>query len=145
MKLNRESLYGLQALVYLAQLPEKTVVTVREIAEACQLPESFLAKVLRRLVQQGIVASFRGKKRGYALTRASETVSVKEILEAIEGPALFERCVFWGRNCGDDAPCPLHEYWKQSRALLVGELQAATLEAMAKQWGEATQENCGAP
>ena len=47
-----------------------------------------------------------------AHVRFQREVSVKEALEAIEGPDLFQRCIFWSDACSDSNPCLLHETWK---------------------------------
>jgi DNA-binding IscR family transcriptional regulator len=64
--------------------------------------------------------------RGYALARRPKEIKVKEILLAIEGPDLFERCIFWSDRCSDPNPCPLHHEWKQVKQQLVGGLMERT-------------------
>ncbi|MFQ5616413.1 MAG: hypothetical protein ACE5GO_08145, partial [Anaerolineales bacterium] len=50
----------------------------------------------------------------------------KEILLAIEGPDLFERCIFWSDRCADINPCPLHDRWKQVKHYLTEGLMGQT-------------------
>jgi Rrf2 family protein len=132
MKLNRESRYGLEALAFLARLPEGTIVPLRDIAEARALPLSFLSKIFHRLLQHGIVRSYRGKQRGYALAKPPDALSLREILEAIEGPDLFSRCVFWNQHCEEESPCLLHAYWREVRGPLLRSLEQATLKDIAE-------------
>lgn len=132
MRLNRESLYGLKALTFLARLPEGAIVPLREIAELGHLPSSFLSKIFRQLVQHGIVHSYRGKQRGYALAKSSDAVSLREVLEAIQGPDLFSRCVFWSQHCEEEFLCPLHAYWQEVRDPLFRSLERATLKDLAE-------------
>jgi Rrf2 family protein len=112
MKLSRESEYGLQALLALARREPGTVVPLHELAAAGDLPQQFLAKTFQKLKRCGIVRSSRGRVRGYSLAREPEAVSLKEVLEAVEGTDLFSRCIFWGGHCRDTNPCLLHEQWK---------------------------------
>jgi Rrf2 family protein len=126
MKLARESAYGIEGLLTLATKPPGTAMPLRDIASAREVPQSFLAKIFQKLTRHGIVRSFRGALRGYALARSPNRIKLKEILLAIEGPDLFERCIFWSDRCADSNPCPLHEQWKQIKEKAFGKLMDET-------------------
>ena len=113
MKLGREIAYGIVGLLALAAKPSGTVMLLRDIAGVGRVPRSFLAKIFQKLARHGIVRSLRGAVRGYVLARPLKEIKLKEIVLAIEGPDLFERCIFWSDRCADSNPCPLHEQWKQ--------------------------------
>jgi Rrf2 family protein len=130
MKLSRESQYGLEGLAYLASQENGTILNVAEIAEQADLPKAFLAKIFRKLANYGILKSFRGKERGFRLTRSSKEVNVKEIIEAIEGPDFFKRCIFWSGHCSEQNPCELHDVWKNVKPMATKQLEALTLEKM---------------
>lgn len=136
MHLSRQSEYGLRAMVYLAQLPPATVLTVNQIAKARDLPVGFLAKIFQRLVRHGLLQSFRGHRRGYSLARAPSEVRLRELLEALEGPDIFQRCFFWGRSCGDSNPCLLHAGWREIKPQLTDFLEAVTLANLAENGGK---------
>ncbi len=126
MKLGRESAYGIEGLLALATKPPGTAMLLSDIAAARGIPQSFLAKIFQKLTRHGVIRSFRGAMRGYALARRPKEIKVKEILLAIEGPDLFERCIFWSDRCADTNPCPLHHGWKQVKQQLVGGLMERT-------------------
>lgn len=132
MKLSRESEYGLEGLSVLAKQPPGTVMPLNEIATAQGLPQYFLAKIFQKLVQHGIVRSYRGKQRGYALARPPQEIHLKEVLEAIEGPDLFDRCIFWGSHCADLNPCLLHERWKELKPRFIAMMEQTTLEDLVR-------------
>lgn len=136
MKLNRESEYGLKAMIYLAQQPPAAVLTLNQIAEASHLPVGFLAKILQKLSRHGLLQSFRGRQRGYCLARDASEIKLRELLEAIEGPDLFERCMFWGRRCGDSNPCLLHAGWREIKPRVTEYLEGMTLASLAQNGGE---------
>lgn len=131
MKLSRESEYGLVGLVHLARRRPGTILKLREVAEAQGLPQLFLAKIFRKLTRYGVLTSYRGGKRGYALARPASEISVKEIMEAIEGADVFTRCVFWSNRCSDERPCLLHDLWKTIRPQLVESMARITLDDVA--------------
>ncbi len=97
------------------------IVPLAEIAVAESLPPSFLAKAFQKLARHGMVIAQRGPGRGYALARRPADISVREVLEAIEGDDLFRRCLFLSTQCSDEHPCPLHHHLNHA----VGELQTA--------------------
>jgi Rrf2 family protein len=94
----------------LAARPAGATLTLAQIAEAKNLPTTFLAKIFQKLARHGLVASSRGPGRGYALARSSSSITIHEILESVEGPRLNQRCLLWNRRCADEQPCPLHHH-----------------------------------
>ena len=114
MRLSRESRYALTALAALTHWPVGSFAEAREIAEVAGVPGPFLAKIFQRLAAAGVLASQRG--RGYALPRPAEAITVREIIEAVEGNnTLWTGCIFWREQCDDSAPCPLHFRWREMK------------------------------
>ncbi len=122
MKLARESAYAIEGLLVLAAKPVGSIMLLHEIAKSRRIPESFLAKIFQKLARAGIVASSRGRIRGYALARPAKQISVGSILLAVEGADVFDRCIFWSDRCSDSNPCPLHDCWAGPRQKMVHEL-----------------------
>jgi Rrf2 family protein len=126
LKLGRESEYAIAGLLVLAKKPVGTVMLVRDVAEAADVPQTFLAKIFQKLAHGRILTSSRGAVRGYALSRKPKAIKVKEILLAVEGADLFDRCVFWSDRCADSNPCLLHFRWKKVRERVIGALMERT-------------------
>ena len=128
MRFTREAEYALRALAYLATVPVGQVRPANQVAEACGLPGPFLSKTLRKLARGGVLRSARGRSRGYGLARPAPEISVREVLEAVEGRDAFRRCVFWDSRCSEDRPCALHGAWATVRGELLANLERMTLE-----------------
>jgi Rrf2 family iron-sulfur cluster assembly transcriptional regulator len=126
MKLNRESAYGIEGLLVMGTAPPGKVMLLSDIAASAGVPKTFLAKIYQKFTRHGIVRSFRGATRGYALARQPDEIKLKDILLAIEGPGLFERCIFWSERCSETNPCPLHNRWKQSSQQFIEALMERT-------------------
>ena len=126
MKLSQESAYGIEGLLVLAIKPTGTPMLLSDIAVSRGLPQSFLAKIFQKLARQGLVRSFRGATRGYALARPPGEIKLGDILLAIEGPDFLKRCIFWGNYCAATNPCPLHNSWKEVKDKLIEELMRHT-------------------
>jgi len=88
MKLSRTVAYALQATLQLACSDSGHPVPCSRIASDGQMPERFLLQILRNLVAHGILASTRGVDGGYSLERNPESISLLEVIEAIEGPVV---------------------------------------------------------
>jgi Rrf2 family protein len=84
MKFTSACVYALRALVRLARHREGGFVSVEEIAAAPS--ESFLRKSLKSLVSAGVLRSSRGPHGGYRLARPVRSITLPEVVEAIDGP-----------------------------------------------------------
>jgi Rrf2 family protein len=126
LKLGRQSAYAIDGLLVLAKKPFGTVMMVRDIARAGRVPENFLAKILQKLTRSGVLVSSRGAVRGYSLARKPKEIKVRDIFLAVEGPDLFDRCIFWSDRCADSDPCPLHFQWKRLRERVIRDLMDRT-------------------
>jgi Rrf2 family protein len=127
MKLGRESAYAIQGLLALAEQPPGTVMLLRDVAKVGEISESFLAKIFQRLTRGAILNSSRGAVRGYSLARRPKQITIKDIVLAVEGPDVFQRCIFWSNRCADSDPCAMHFRWKKVRERLIDELEKITL------------------
>jgi Rrf2 family protein len=86
MRLTRASSYALHALVFMAAQKHNRPIPSRIVAQARSIPELFLLKVLKPLVSARVLVSVKGPNGGYRLSRPASTVSMLEIVEAVDGP-----------------------------------------------------------
>lgn len=100
--LSRKADYALLILSYLYEKPG----TARAIAEKFGLSRPFVANILKELCQNGFVASHRGVKGGYDLARDANTITLAELLEAIESGFRLTMCNT-GETEHDHTPCSL--------------------------------------
>jgi Rrf2 family protein len=99
-----------------------------EIAAREALPVSFLSKIFQKLVKHGLLTSRRGVQRGYTLAREPRAIALRAVFEAIEGPDLFTRCVFWHHRCGEENPCLAHAAWRAVRGEVLAAFERTTLQ-----------------
>ncbi len=112
MHLTKESEYALRGLAFLATCPPGAVVALPDIAEAQALPSTLLAKIFEKLNRHGLIVAQRGRRQGYRLARSPAAITLRQILEIVEGPRLLQRCLLWHGDCRDENPCPLHHRLK---------------------------------
>jgi Rrf2 family transcriptional regulator, iron-sulfur cluster assembly transcription factor len=108
MHLTRASEYALLGIGYLARAGDQSMVSAAEAAEAHGIPPQFLSKIFQKLARAGILVGGRGRGRGYGLARPPASITMREILSAVEGPDSLQGCLLWQGYCGDADPCPLH-------------------------------------
>jgi Rrf2 family protein len=87
IRLSRRCRYAIAAVTYLAKHAGNDPLMAGALAEACDLPEAYLSKVLQRLVRAGVVTSRRGRQGGYVLRKPAARTTLLEIIEAMECPA----------------------------------------------------------
>ncbi len=108
--------YALRASLYIASYQQKRpFVPIREIADNLGISFHFLTKILQVLTQKGLMVSFRGPHGGVSLAKKADEISLLEIVRAVEGDALFQRCLLGLEHCNDQSPCPLHSRWSSIR------------------------------
>ena len=106
MKLTRKGEYGILGVTYIAQ-QEKDVIYTREIAKSWGLPESFLAKIFQKLSKGGILESRKGVSGGFSLAKSREDITLKEILDVVQGPTTIGWCEIEEEKCNRFKNCPL--------------------------------------
>lgn len=106
---NKETEYALRSLVYIqCQNNQGLRPGIEEIATAAEAPQSFTAKILQRLVRIGFINSIKGKGGGFYFEKDKPDLPLKELIVAIEGDSLFNKCGFGMKNCNCENPCPIH-------------------------------------
>jgi Rrf2 family transcriptional regulator, iron-sulfur cluster assembly transcription factor len=120
--------YAIRGMVYLASQPPGRMVLVNEIARAMDAPPLFLAKIFQQFGKLGLVRSFRGSGGGFRLGRTPEEITLCDIVEAVEGPIMPNRCVMSRGTCSRDKFCPVHPVWKKLQKDMRETLGAVTLK-----------------
>lgn len=86
MHLNRGVEYGIEGLLYLARNGKGRITLLREVSRATSIPETFLSKIFQRLVRSGLICSRRGFRGGFHLARPASQISLRDVIEALQGP-----------------------------------------------------------
>jgi Rrf2 family protein len=90
-QLSKKADYGLIALKHLAQHSEESI-SARQIADHYHIPAELLAKVLQKLARKGLLQSHQGINGGYVLARDPASISIVDVVEALEGPISITPC-----------------------------------------------------
>ena len=122
LSLTKATDYAILALAYLDGVPPEAVASTKEIAEHYTIPVELLAKVLQRLGKQGLVSAHQGRGGGYSLARPISSISITEVVEAVEGPIAIACCLKEGgqERCDQYDHCPIKSPVEQIQALVLG-------------------------
>ena len=131
LELSSEGRYALRALLYLARVGER--VTADRISADAGIPRRLLARILADLSRVGLVESEQGRGGGSRLARSAEEITLRDAVEAAEGPFDVTRCILQDRTCGEDTPCAMHEAWLQGQRAILEYLGAQTLAEFVSQ------------
>ncbi len=117
MLISQKCQYALRAIFELAKRKDQEPVKIAQIAEAQAIPLRFLEVILSQLKQGGFVASQRGNKGGYILSRHSDNMAHGEVLEFIQGPVGPVDCVTVGskEKCRLYGNCAFLPMWERVR------------------------------
>ncbi len=114
LRLSKKADYALMAMKHLAVRHEAGASSsAREIAEAYEIPLELLAKVLQRLVRARLLVSVQGTRGGYRLGRASKTIAVGDVIQAVDGPVAVTACSPDDHRCEQYTKCSIRDpLWK---------------------------------
>ncbi len=125
LELSSEGRYALRALLYLARADGQ--VTADRISAETNIPRRLLARIMARLSHAGLVESSQGRGGGSRLARPPQEITLRDAVEAAEGPFGMTRCIMQNRACGEAAPCAMHEAWSEGQQAILEYLQNQTL------------------
>ncbi len=131
MQLTRAADYAVRVMVHLATLPPEKRAFLPALADATAAPESFLSKVMQALVHAELISSRRGKAGGFAILQRGRDATMREVVEAIDGPICLNVCLNGGKDCERKSWCPAHPVWARAQRAMVDVLMSVTVSAMA--------------
>lgn len=132
MELTRKGEYAIRGIVYLAAQPPDRVCLLSDIAAAVDVPATFLAKIFQQFSKIGLVRSYRGTGGGFLLGRAPDKITLLEVVEAVEGPIIPNRCVVGAGECVRDITCKVHPVWKRVQGQVREVLAGVTLKELSE-------------
>ena len=123
--------YGTVVMTAFARQPQR-LHSANEIAAELGLALPTVSKVLKALVQYGLLVSHRGAKGGYSLAAAPEEISVAQIIAAIEGPIALTECSDTAGLCGQEPQCSVRGNWQRINSAVRDALERVTLAELAR-------------
>ncbi|MEK6529950.1 MAG: Rrf2 family transcriptional regulator, partial [candidate division NC10 bacterium] len=88
------------------------------------VPRAYLSKIIQALARVGLVRTQRGTRGGIALLEEPQAITLRQVIEAVEGPIYLNRCLVRPGLCPRDRFCPVHPVWARIQAIVTQELDS---------------------
>ena len=131
LRLSKKADYALMAVRHLALKSGPSSASAREIAEQYDIPIELMAKVLQRLVRAGLLISTQGTRGGYTLGRPASSISVADVIAAIDGPFTVTACSTEKNDCEQYSKCSIRDPLWQIRERIAVTLGTVSIAEMA--------------
>ncbi len=139
MQISRKADFALRAIGYLATLPGGKVAPLAEIAERERVPGNFLETLLRPLVHRGFVKVSYGPEGGYCLGSDPDEITLKEVIEAVDGPIVVHECIPFEGACGRADCCYQIPIWRDIQEAIDNALSGRTVSELAQLVSQASE------
>jgi Rrf2 family protein len=131
MQLTRAADYATRVMIHLASRPPFERVLLPTLARETGAPESFLSKVLQALSRAKLITSRRGQFGGFEILAKGREASMREVIEAIDGPVYLNVCLIADGSCPRDSWCPAHPVWVRAQKAMLDVLSGALIAELA--------------
>jgi Rrf2 family iron-sulfur cluster assembly transcriptional regulator len=136
LKINRQTDYAVRVMLALAKRGQGVRLSSREIQREMLIPPSLMVRIVAQLAQKGLVNTFPGREGGLMLPCPPSQITLKDVVEAFEGPILLSECLRQVRG-EDDCPfrsnCPVRSKWGRIQIAMMREMAAITFEELAQE------------
>lgn len=137
MKVSTRSRYAVAALYDLAQHDSAAPVPLWSIAERQEISEPYLEQLMSVMKKAGLVRSLRGAQGGYVLARKADSISIGDIVRAMEGPIAPVDCLLaeegQAASCDKSGSCIRRKVWVRMRDTLNETLNGMTLGELSRE------------
>jgi len=130
-RITRLADYGILLMSYLATDRRGQVHTARDVSGATGVPLPTVSKILKALARAGLLASHRGVGGGFALARDGKSITVADVVTALEGPIALTACLSPDReSCTVENSCPVRPNWERLNDAVRTALQSISVAEM---------------
>ena len=143
MKLSTRGRYGVRLMLDLALHYGEGPILLKDIAERQEISEKYLWQIINPLKTTGLVNSLRGAHGGYVLGKPPESISIKAILQVLEGPLCLVDCVDNPSLCERAPSCISRDIWGEASKNMQQTLEDTTLAAMVERQKEKLKNETG--
>jgi Rrf2 family protein len=128
MRLSTKGRYAARFMLDLAVNHDKGNILLKDIARRQEISEGYLEHLIPHLKGAGLIISTRGAKGGYRLAKEPSEISLREIIELMEGSLYPVECAENPRACKRSAHCVTTDVWKELGKKITETLEVITLE-----------------
>lgn len=133
LKINRQTDYAVRVILALAQRGEGARLSSGEIQREMLIPPALMPRIVAQLAREGLLNTFPGREGGLMLPRPASQITLRDVVEAFEGPILLSGClqVKGEDDCPFQSNCPVRSKWGRVQVAMMREMAAITFESLA--------------
>lgn len=128
MKLSTRSRYGARFMFELAKNYNNGPIYLKDIAKRQEISEKYLSKLVILLKNASLISSFRGSQGGYTLAKKPSEITMREIVEVLEGGIEIVDCINKYNFCKRIDSCVTRDVWLELNSVIKKTLEKITLE-----------------
>jgi len=132
MYLSKSCIYAIRSVLLLASENDRKFISIKEISEILNIPFHYLTKILQSLSHSKIIISLKGPHGGVGLKRKSESISLYDVIIAMEGADVFNQCTLGLADCNEQDPCALHYICYETKQTLMNNMKNKSLKDVAQ-------------
>lgn len=130
MKFSTKSRYGLRVMLELSLEYNQNLIQIKDLSARQQIPEKYLEQIILALRAANLVKSVRGARGGYFLARNPSEITVREVIEKMEGSLYPVDCAENASLCKKAHRCATIDIWKKIGEAIYTALDGITLESL---------------
>jgi Rrf2 family iron-responsive transcriptional regulator len=135
LKINRQTDYAVRVVLALAKSGEGARLSSAEIQQEMLIPPALMSRIVAQLSRHGLINTFPGRDGGLMLPCPASRISLKDVVEAFEGPILLSECM--QAKGEDDCPfrsnCPVRSKWGRVQVAMLREMASITFDDLVKE------------
>jgi Rrf2 family protein len=128
MVMTLEADYAVRIVELLAASSQK--IDAKTISEQAHVPLRFALKILRKMVADDLIVSYKGAHGGYKLAREPGQITLRQVIESVEGPYMISRCQQDEYACTHTTSCRFHQIYGEISDLVRAKLESYTFDSL---------------
>jgi len=133
MKLSTKGRYAIRAMLDLAMQTRENPIMIKDISKRQDISDLYLEQLFNRLKTAGLVRSTRGPRGGFTLTRSPSLITMRDVLQAMEGSTAPVECVDNAQICARADSCVTRRLWTAMKQAMDEVLDSTTLKDLVTQ------------
>ena len=135
LKINRQTDYAVRVVLALANRGQDSRLSSAEIQQEMLIPQALMGRIVAQLARAGLINTFPGRDGGLMLPCPASQITLKDIVEAFEGPILLPEClqVKGEDDCPFQSNCPVRPKWGRVQVAMLREMASITFEDLAQE------------
>src|SRR5512138_2105467 len=135
LRINRQTDYAVRVILALAKVSEGERLSSGAIQRQMLIPPALMPRIVAQLARAGLVNTFPGRDGGLTLPRPAAQITLKDVVEAFEGPILLSECMQakGEEDCPFRSDCPVRSKWGRVQVAMLREMAAITFAELAQE------------